>query len=194
MSLLNVVVVEETADDKIFQNILQDNSCQVFHLTVAKFAVDLLLTITPDIIIFNVAKPKEAIFQIIIDINQNYRIPVVLFSEDHNTETINKVIKAGASAYIVDGIETKRIKSIIDIAIIRFKEQLALKDELAETKSKLEDRKLIDRAKGILIKSQNFTEDQAYHAIRKLAMERNVSIAEMAKNVIAMTGLFSPNN
>lgn len=86
-------------------------------------------------------------------------------------------------------MESKRVKSIIDIAIARFKEQQLLRDELKKTKSQLEERKLIDRAKGILIKSKGFTEDEAYHALRKLAMERNVAIGEMAKNVIAMADL-----
>jgi response regulator NasT len=99
------------------------------------------------------------------------------------------VIQAGVSAYIVDGFEPKRIKSIVDIAIARFQQQQALKDELQKTKNQLEDRKLVDRAKAILIKSQGYNEDQAYHALRKLAMDRKLSLGEMAKNVIAMADL-----
>jgi len=123
------------------------------------------------------------------EINQHYSVPVVMFAEDQQTETINQVIKAGVSAYIVDGLEPKRLKAIIDIAIARFKEQQGLKEELKKTKTQLEDRKLIDRAKAILIKSQGYSEEQAYHALRKLAMERAVSLGEMAKNVIAMAEL-----
>lgn len=123
------------------------------------------------------------------EINQHHSIPVVMFAEDQQTETINKVIKAGVSAYIVDGLEPKRLKAIVDIAIVRFNEQQALKDELKKTKTQLEDRKLVDRAKAVLIKSQGYSEDDAYHALRKLAMDRKVSIGEMAKNVIAMADL-----
>jgi response regulator NasT len=112
-----------------------------------------------------------------------------MFAEDQQTDTINKVIKAGVSAYIVDGLEPKRLKAIIEIAIARFHEQQALKDELKKTKTQLEDRKLVDRAKAVLIKSQGYSEDEAYHALRKLAMDRKVSIGEMAKNVIAMAEL-----
>ena len=125
----------------------------------------------------------------ILDINRSHSVPVIMFAEDQDTETINRVIKAGISAYIVDGYEAKRIKAIIDIAMARFKEHQSLKNELEKTKIKLEERKLIDRAKGILIRSQGFTEDEAYHALRKLAMDRNMAIGEMAKNVISMADL-----
>ena len=85
------------------------------------------------------------------------RVPIIVFSDVTNTIAINKVIKAGVSAYIVNGIDSQRIKPIIDIAIARFSEQKSLKDELEKTKSKLEERKLIDRAKGILIKTRGFS-------------------------------------
>jgi len=148
-----------------------------------------VLSLLPDIIVLCLYTPTKEILGAILDINQSYSVPVIMFAEDQDTETINQVIKAGVSAYIVNGLESKRVKSIIDIAIARFKEQQLLRDELKKTKSQLEERKLIDRAKGILIKSQGFTEDEAYHALRKLAMERNVAIGEMAKNVIAMADL-----
>lgn len=194
MTPLNIVLVEEITEHQMLQETLQNDGYQVVSVNIAEFDTDLIQKISPDIILLNISKPQEQTFQIILSINQNHRIPIVLFSKDQDTETINKVIKAGASAYIVDGIKARRIKSIIDIAIIRFKEQQALKDELAETKSKLEDRKLIDRAKAILIDSKSYSEDEAYHSLRKLAMKRNIAIAEMAKNVIAMADLFSKNS
>jgi response regulator NasT len=146
-------------------------------------------SLQPDVMVLNLYTPDQAILNMILDINQNQSMPVVMFAEDQQTETINKVIQAGVSAYIVDGFEPKRIKSIVDIAIARFQQQQALKDELQKTKNQLEDRKLVDRAKAILIKSQGYNEDQAYHALRKLAMDRKLSLGEMAKNVIAMADL-----
>ncbi len=131
----------------------------------------------------------NSILQLITGINQVYECPIILFSDDPDTDSVNKVIKAGISAYIVSGLESKRIKSIIDIGMARFQLQQGLKKELIKTKAQLEDRKLTDRAKGILIKTRGFTEDEAYHTLRKLAMDRNISIGEMAKNVIAMAEL-----
>jgi response regulator NasT len=84
----------------------------------------------------------------------------------------------------------KRLNSIIKVAIARFKHQQALKTALEEARAKLEDRKVTDQAKAILIKTQNFSEDEAYHTLRKLAMDRKITLGEMAKNVIAMSDLF----
>jgi response regulator NasT len=151
--------------------------------------LEVISSLQPDVAVLNLYSPGDEVLKMILEINQQNSIPVVMFAEDQQTDTINKVIKAGVSAYIVDGLEPKRLKAIIEIAIARFHEQQALKDELKKTKTQLEDRKLVDRAKAVLIKSQGYSEDEAYHALRKLAMDRKVSIGEMAKNVIAMAEL-----
>lgn len=142
----------------------------------------------PGLVAFNVKSPKANLADI-QNLIQKFAIPVIIFATDDNLETINQVVKAGVSAYVVDGLENHRLNSIINIALARFKEQQELKEELEKTKSKLEERKLIDRAKGILIKTRGFSEDDAYHTLRKLAMDRNISIAEMSKNVISMAEL-----
>ncbi|WP_428357590.1 ANTAR domain-containing response regulator [Methyloprofundus sp.] len=100
-------------------------------------------------------------------------------------------MRAGIIAYIVNGLESKGSKSIIDIATARFKEQQQLKAGLEKTKDKLEERKLVERAKDILIKTRDFSEDEAYHTLQKLAMDRNIALAEMAKNGIAMSELLA---
>ena len=151
--------------------------------------LEVVKTLQPDAVVLNLYSPDKKVITMMLALNQQYAVPVIMFAEDQQTDTINNVIKAGVSAYIVDGLEPKRIKTIIEIAIARFNEQKVLKDELQKTKSQLEERKLIERAKAILIKSKHYTEDQAYHALRKLAMDRKVSLGEMAKNVIAMAEL-----
>jgi response regulator NasT len=192
MATLNVLVVDEFDSELLLETSLRLHGCEVVTLKLKELDVmKIVQTLNPDVVVLNLYAPNEAVLRTIVDINQNCSLPVVIFAEDQQTETINKVIKAGVSAYIVDGLEPKRIKFIIDIAIARFKEQQALKDELKKTKTQLEDRKLMDRAKAILIKSQGYTEDQAYHALRKLAMDRNIAIGEMAKNVISMAELFN---
>lgn len=192
MAALNVLVVDEFDSEHLLEATLRQHGCEVLTLKLKELnMVQIVQTLHPDVVVLNLYTPSEAVLRMIIEINHHYSLPVVIFAEDQQTETINKVIKAGVSAYIVDGLEAKRIKSIVDIAIARFKEQHALKEELKKTKTQLEDRKLVDRAKAILIKSQGYTEDQAYHALRKLAMDRNIAIGEMAKNVISMAELFN---
>jgi response regulator NasT len=191
MSTLNVLVVDEFDTERLLEQTLRKHGCEVATLKLKELDIaSLVPVLQPDVVVLNLYSPTQAVLKMIVDINHNYSVPVVIFAEDQQTETINQVIKAGVSAYIVDGLEAKRIKSIVDIAIARFREQLALKEELKKTKTQLEDRKLVDRAKAILIKSQGYTEDQAYHALRKLAMDRNIALGEMAKNVISMAELF----
>ncbi|MBS3953323.1 MAG: ANTAR domain-containing protein [Methylomicrobium sp.] len=190
MKPLKVLIVDEVQSDKLLEETLQKYGFEVACLPLQSLDLSaIVLSLLPDIVVLNVFTPTQVMLKAILTINQSHSVPVIIFAEDQDAETINQVIKAGVSAYIVDGLDTKRIKTIIDIAIARFKEQQALKDELKKTKSQLEERKLIDRAKGLLMKSQGYNEDEAYHALRKLAMDRNIAIGEMAKNVISMADL-----
>lgn len=186
----NILVIEQFDNEALLERFLREHGYQAATLKLNTPNLPALIKdLQPDAAVLNLYSPGEEVLELMRNINQTYSVPVVMFAEDQRTDTINKVIKAGVSAYIVDGMEPKRVKSIIEIAIARFEEQKALKDELQKTKTQLEDRKLIDRAKAILIKSQGYSEDDAYHALRKLAMDRKVSLGEMAKNVIAMAEL-----
>lgn len=187
---MKVLIADEIQGDRLLEKTLQKHGFETACLPLESLDLSaVVLSLLPDIVVLNVYTPTPEILNAILTINQSHSVPVILFAEDQDSDTIDQVIKAGVSAYIVDGLETKRIKTIIDIAVARFKEQRALKDELKKTKSQLEERKLIDRAKGILMKSQSFNEEQAYHILRKLAMDRNISIGEMARNVISMAEL-----
>lgn len=186
----NILVIEQFDND----NLLETSLNQLGYTAVTLFlsnvqSLDIINQLQPDAVVLNLYSPNAAILAMLKQINQDYPLPVIMFAEDQQTETINKVIRSGVSAYIVDGLEPRRLKSIVEIAIARFHEQQALKDELHKTRSQLEDRKFIDQAKALLIKSKGYDEDQAYHALRKLAMDRKLSLGEMAKNVVAMADL-----
>ena len=190
MNPAKVLVIECTREQKELEAILLNQNFQVITLLQESLSLGYIAEeIKPDVILINSVKVTNSILQLITGINQVYDCPIILFSDDPDTDSVNKVIKAGISAYIVSGLESKRIKSIIDIGMARFKLQQGLKKELEKTRAQLESRKLTDRAKGILIQTRGFTEDEAYHTLRKLAMGRNISIGEMAKNVIAMAEL-----
>jgi two-component system, response regulator / RNA-binding antiterminator len=139
----------------------------------------------PDLAIFNIYSPQKY-FQ---TIEQLGALPVIIFADDDSVHAIDQIMKAGVSAYVVNGFETGRINSIITIAIARFREQQRLKKQLLETKCRLEERKLVDRAKRLLTQHQGLTEDDAYHTLRKLAMNSNITIGDVAKNVISMAEL-----
>ena len=190
MKMLNVLLIENSLNNTLLENSLNGYGFKCLKTSYSSAFLALIKEITPDIIIFNLDTPSKKLLADLQTLNQQSALPVIMFAGDDNIDTINQVIKAEVSAYIVNGLEVSRLKSIINVAIARFKHQQSLNNALEEARAKLEDRKQIDRAKAILIKTQNFSEDEAYHTLRKLAMDRNITLGEMAKNVIAMSELF----
>lgn len=143
----------------------------------------------PDIIIIDTDSPARDVLEHVVMVSRDQPRPIVMFSSDGGTDSIREAVKAGVSAYIVDGLEATRVQGIVEVAVARFDEYQRLVTELAEANLKLSERKLVDRAKGILMKSRGFSEDEAYHALRKLAMTRKKRLGDAAKMVIDMEDL-----
>jgi two-component system, response regulator / RNA-binding antiterminator len=190
MNMLNVLLIESSLNNTLLENSLKDYGFKFLKTQYDTAFLALVKEISADIIIFNLDTPSKKLLADLQILSQQSPIPVIMFANDGTIDTINQAIKAEVSAFIVDGLEHKRLNSIIDVALARFRHQQSLNNALEEARAKLEDRKQIDRAKAILIKTQNFSEDEAYHTLRKLAMDRNITLGEMAKNVIAMSELF----
>lgn len=145
--------------------------------------------IKPDIILIETESPSRDTLEHLAVMNREMPRPVVMFSQDGDTGTIRSAIQAGVAAYVVDGFEIDRLKPVVDVAIARFDQHQALKLELAETSRKLSERKVIDKAKGILMKSRGMDEETAYAALRKLAMQRSQPLAKVAANLVDMAHL-----
>ena len=190
MNRLNVLLIESDLNTTLLENSIKDSGFGCLKAQYNSTFLALIREITPDILILNLDTPSKKLLTDLQTLSHQSALPVIMFASDGDINTINQAIKAEVSAFIVDGLEYNRIPSIINVAIARFKYQQSLKNALEEACAKLEDRKQIDRAKAILIKTQNFTEDEAYHTLRKLAMDRNITLGEMAKNVVAMSELF----
>lgn len=142
--------------------------------------------IRPDIILIETESPSRDTLEHLAVMNRTMPRPVVMFCSDRNSETIRSAVKAGVAAYVIDGFDIGRLESVIDVAIARFEEHQALQRELTETRRKLSERKVIEKAKGILMKSRGLDEDAAYAALRKLAMEKSQPLAKVAANVVEM--------
>jgi two-component system, response regulator / RNA-binding antiterminator len=186
---LNVLLVENDLNHSLLVTALENEGFDYLKIQYGPLFLTLAKESDPDVIIINLQVPSE---QLITDLHRlalQCPLPVILFSNDSDRETIDKAIKAEVSAFIVDGLHSHRLNSIVQIAMSRFKHTQMLKNALEEARTQLEDRKQIDRAKAILIKTQNFSEDEAYHTLRKLAMDRNITLGEMSRNVIAMAEL-----
>jgi len=147
--------------------------------------------LTPDVIIIDIESPDRDTLEQMRTISRDNPKPVVMFSDDNKPESIKEAIEAGVSAYVIDGLNDKRIKSLMDVAIARFREYQSLKDELSKVKNSLEERKVIDRAKGILMKHKQCSEEDAYQLLRKSAMQSNQRIIEVARSLIASVDLLS---
>ncbi|MEJ2212537.1 MAG: ANTAR domain-containing protein [Gammaproteobacteria bacterium] len=152
---------------------------------------NIVARLSPDVIIIDIESPDRDTLEQMRTISRDNPKPVVMFSDDNKPETIKEAIKAGVSAYVIDGLNDKRIKSLMDVAIARFREYQSLKDELNQVKNNLEERKIIDRAKGILMNHKHCSENEAYQLLRKSAMQSNQRMVQVARNLIASIDLLS---
>jgi response regulator NasT len=137
-----------------------------------------------DVVIVNADIPDEEVFANLNDVNKSKPKPIVMFAESSSSEMANSAIRSGVNAYIVDGLEENRVQPIIDVAIARFREFQALKDELDATRSMLSERKAVEKAKGLLMEHKEITEDEAYQSLRKMAMNKNKRIVDVSESVI----------
>lgn len=143
----------------------------------------------PDVIVLDIVSPDARLLDQLSTVGTVRPCPVVMFTSAADAGAIRKALAAGVTAYIVDGLHVKRLKAVLDVAIIRFAELQRLRSELAYTKQSLADRKTVDRAKGILMQRRGMTEDVAYSTLRKLAMDRNQRIGDVAQSVISAAEL-----
>jgi response regulator NasT len=143
----------------------------------------------PDVIIIETESPSRDVLEHIAVMGRHQPRPIVMFSDDDDTETIREAVRAGVSAYVVDGLDPARVKTIVDVACARFEEHQRLRAALADAQLKLSERKVVERAKGLLMQRRGLSEEDAYGALRKLAMDRGKRLNEVAQQVIEMSDL-----
>ena len=140
----------------------------------------------PDILVLGVDMPDWRYLEKVASLSKLNPLPVVIFAEKGAPAIVERSVKAGVSAFVVDDIQPQRIPSILTVAVARFKEKQSLVNELHKTKSKLAERKVVEKAKGLLMEKQSYTEEQAYAMLRKLAMDQGKSIAYVAETTISL--------
>lgn len=139
-----------------------------------------------DIIVINTDEPKEQMFAHLRGINDTSPKPIVMFAETNQENMADTAVKAGVTAFIVDGLEERRVQAILDVAVARFNEFHSMKQELLSLQGKLEERKVVDKAKGLLMKHKSLSENDAYNSIRKMAMNKNIKIGEAAQHIVSV--------
>ena len=142
-------------------------------------------SLCPDVLIFISDEVDRSLLRQMRAVTEKRPMPMLVFTADAQGESIYAAVKAGATAYVVDCNDPERLAPLIGVARARFEQQQQLKDELKQTKNALQERKSVERAKGIIMKTKCLSEDQAYNAIRKLAMNHNKRIGEIAEQIIS---------
>ncbi|WP_294764826.1 ANTAR domain-containing protein [uncultured Rhodoferax sp.] len=168
---------------------------------VASLPADVYLTerlaqLQPDLIIVDAESDARDALEHVVMATRDERRPIVMFTNDSDTGNARAAVAAGVSAYIVAGLQTERIRPILDVAMARFQQDQALRRELADARNELhelstalQDRKTIDRAKALLMQRQQLSEEAAYAKLRKTAMDKNLKIVEVAQRMLDVADL-----
>ena len=180
-SPIRAAILEEGLREAGFTDVVRINEMQ--SLLSRIYALD------PDVIVIDLENPSRDILEQMFQVSRAVRRPVAMFVDQSDAASIQASVDAGVSAYIVDGLKKERLKPILDLCISRFNAFAKLQDELDRTKSALEDRKVIERAKGILMKLKGLTEDEAYVLLRSTAMREKKKIGEIAQSILTASEL-----
>lgn len=188
---MRVLVVDESEERTA---LLREALATAGHDVAASLSSPLELlraveAVQPDVIVIDTESPTRDVLEHVVMVSQSSPRPIVMFSADAGGDAIRDAVRAGVSAYVVDGLDVARVNSIVEVACARFDEFQRLRTELAEANLKLSERKLVERAKGLLMQSRNLSEDEAYHALRKLAMARKQRLGDVAQQVLDAANL-----
>ena len=185
-SPLRVLIVDADPERRaLLTHSLQGSDCQVLEReTITLALLDCLAQLNPDAIIIDADAPDRDMLEHVCMMSRNQPRPIVMFTDDDDAATMQQAMRAGVTSYVVKGIAPARIKPILQVAMLRFAEHQALRQDLAVAQNQLAERKTIERAKGIVMQKKNIDENAAYHLLRKMAMERNAKLADVAAQVV----------
>jgi response regulator NasT len=180
-SPIRAAILEEGLREAGYTEVVQVNEMQSLLARIS--ALD------PDIIVIDLENPSRDSLEQMFQVSRAVRRPIAMFVDQSDSSMIQASVDAGVSAYIVDGLKKERIKPILDLCVSRFNAFSKLQDELDRTRNALEERKVIDRAKGILMKLKGLTEEEAYVLMRSTAMREKKKIGEIAQSILTASEL-----
>lgn len=190
-SPLRVLLVDETFERAaLLKHALQDAGCKIAgQVSASADLPGLVAELKPDLIILDTESPDRDTLENLCIIRRDQPRPIVMFTHDGDSDKIRAAIRAGVSAYVVDGLKSERLRPIMDAAIARFNEFQAMRTDLEKAENQLTERKDVERAKGILMKQRGWSEDEAYQALRKAAMDKGSRLADVARQLVEITDL-----
>jgi response regulator NasT len=182
--------VQQAARSRMLRiGLLENNYNLVASIPADTFLAERLAQLQPDLIIVDTQSAARDALEHVVLATRNARRPIVMFTDDADTTGVRDAVAAGVSAYVVAGLAPQRIRPILDVAMARFAHEQALRAELADAKTELQDRKTIDRAKGLLMQRQGLSEQAAYEKLRKTAMDKGLRLGEVARRMLDMAEL-----
>ena len=191
---LRVLLIDDGAQHL---SLIRDELSRQGHLVVgvldsALLIHDCVLRLQPDVVIVDSESPSRDTLEHLGAISESSPRPVVVFSEDPAHEPMRQALKAGVSAYVIDGLKPERLLPVLQVAIARFEQTRELRGQLEMAQSQLSERKVVERAKGILMGELGLSEEQAFGHLRKMAMDRGQRMAQVAERVVEARDLLRP--
>lgn len=188
--MLKVLLFDDgTATAGALRDAVRSAGCAIVgEISSARALVDAVERLQPDAVLMDVDSPSRDVLEQVCIATRNEPRPIVMFTPDGSDTAIEAALTAGVSAYIVDGIAAARINAILQVAITRFRVDRRLREKLDETERRLAERKLVDRAKTLLMQHEKLDEGAAYHAMRRAAMARGITLGQLAQEIIRVAG------
>lgn len=178
-------------------NLIRDELTEQGHVVVgvvdsAVTIHDTVLRLQPDVVIVDAESPSRDTLEHLATVSGSCPRPVVVFSEDASETPMRQALQAGVSAYVIAGLQPQRLAPVLRVAIARFEQERALREQLGEAQMQLSERKLVERAKGLLMQEVGLTEEQAHRHLRKMAMDRGQRLGQVAERIVAARDLLLP--
>lgn len=195
---LRILIIDENAvraailEDglRVASNGVEDGALEVHHIRDMANLLARISAVDPDVILIDLENPRRDTLEQMFQVSRLARRPIAMFVDKSDAATVQAAIDAGVSAYVVDGLRKERVRSILDVTISRFHAFDRLQSELQQAKSALEDRKIIEQAKSILMRQRGCSEEDAYVLLRRTAMNQNRKIAELARALVTAAAVF----
>jgi response regulator NasT len=191
---LRIVLVHSAADSDARVHALRAALASPAYVVVAVLPADLHLParvaqLAPDMIVVDAESDARDVLEHIVVATRDSPRPVVMFTDDETPASMDAAMEAGVTAYVVHGLQPERVRPVLGVALARFRQQARLLEELADTRNRLAERKVIERAKGLLMARHRIDEPQAYSRLRTMAMNKNLKLAELARRLLDIEDL-----
>ncbi len=191
LSPLRVLLIDDGAHrvDLIRDELVRQGHDVVGVAESARVIHDSVSQLRPDVVIVDAESPSRDTLEHLAAMGHSHPRPVVVFAEDDAEDPLRRAMAAGVSAYVVAGLQPQRLAAVLRVAIARFEQDRALREQLAQAREQLSQRKLVERAKGLLMKRHGIGEDEAYALLRRAAMDKGLKVADVAQRLVDVADL-----